>query len=194
MKATTKKNIALFLIIFIIGLTLIYFGRREEKIPAQNFNSLIGQTAPAFTLTDRDNNTYSLAELKGKNVLLFFNEGLICYPACWDEIVALAKDKRFAENNTVVLSVVTDPKEQWQKAIEKMPALAKAKILFDTNTSVSKAYEMLNVASSMHRGTTPGHTYVLIDKDGIIKYVFDDIRMGKNEDKLLGEIKKINNY
>ena len=39
----------------------------------------------------------------------------------------------------------------------------------------------------------PGHTYVLIDKNGVIKYVFDDIRMGKNEDKLIKEIKKIIN-
>ena len=135
-----------------------------------------------------------LAGLDPGHVPLFFNEGLICYPACWDEMLALAKNKKFAENNTVVLSVVADEKEQWLKAIEKMPDLKQAKVVFDQGARISQAYDMLTMPSAMHRGTAPGHTYVLIDKNGVIKYVFDDIRMGKNEDKLLNEIKKLNNY
>ncbi len=167
----------LFLAVFFVGFTLIYWGRLQSDKPIKISTSLLNSSAPAFELADRDGNVYSPDKLKGKNILLFFNEGLACYPACWDEMLALAKDKRFEENNTVVMSVVADKKEDWLGAIGKMPELEQAKVIFDQNAKISQAYGMLSMPSTMHRGTLPGHSYVIIDKQGIIKYVYDDIKM-----------------
>lgn len=154
--------------------------------------SLVGKPAPDFNLTDRDGNIYSPESLKGKNAVLFFNEGLICYPACWDEMVALAKDIRFQENNTIVLSVVADSKDDWQKATNQVPDLKQARIIFDPGARTAQRYGMLNTKSSMHQGTLPGHSYVLIDRTGIVRFMFDDIKMGKNGNKLIEEIQKLN--
>src|SRR3972149_9118995 len=154
------------------------------------FNNLLGKPAPDFSLESYDGKTYKLSDLKGKNVLLFFNEGLMCYPACWNQIAAFGKDKELA-NIAVVLNITADPKNQWVQAINKMPELSSATTLFDTDRSVSKAYGVLKLESSMHRGQFPGHTYVLIDKEGVIRFTKDDVQMAVRNKELLAEINKL---
>ncbi len=158
-------------------------------VPLQN---LVNKPSPDFTLADRDGKQYSLGGLRGKNIILFFNEGLMCYPACWNQIASLAKDERLKNIDTVVLSVVADPPEEWQKAVKQMPELAKATVVFDKNAAISKQFGMLTTASSMHYGSLPGHTYVLIDKEGAIKHIFDDPNMSIHNDQLFAELSKIN--
>ena len=116
----------------------------------------------------------------------------MCYPACWNQIVALGKDERFKNADVVVLSVVVDLPEEWQKAIEKMPELAEATVVFDKGAAVSSKFNMLKAKSSMHYGSLPGHTYVIIDKEGIVRHVFDDSNMAIHNDKLVEEIVKLN--
>ena len=89
------------------------------------------------------------------------------------------------------MTVVVDSKQEWQKAVLQMPALAKATVLLDIGGRVSTEYGMLTLASSMHRGQFPGHTYVVVDKDGIIRALLDDEQMGINDDKLLAELAKL---
>lgn len=153
---------------------------------------LVGKPAPAFSLTDIDGNVYSPESLKGKNVVLFFNEGLMCYPACWNQIASFGKDARFNSGDTIALSVVVDPKKDWGQAIAKMPELAAAKTLFDDGGYASRAFSVLKTPSSMHYGTLPGHTYVVIDKTGIVRYVFDDPRMAIRNDEIFAKISAFN--
>ncbi len=167
-------------------------GHATANVSSALLNSLVGKSVPVFSLTDRDNKTYSQDNLRGKNVILFFNEGLMCYPACWNQIVSLSKDERFKNDDTVVLSVVVDSKNDWQKAIDQMPELAQATVVFDSGASVSKTFGALTAPSSMHVGSLPGHTYVLINKEGMVKYVFDDPNMGIRNDQLIDELKKLN--
>lgn len=154
------------------------------------FNSLIGKPAPDFTLETYDGNEIALSSLKGKNVILFFNEGLMCYPACWNQIAAFGKDTELGKK-VVVLNITTDPKNNWKQAIDKMPELAEAKVIFDTSRQVSTTYGVLTLPSSMHKGQFPGHSYVLIDKDGIVKFVRDDIQMAVRNQELSVEIDKL---
>ena len=159
---------------------------------AAPFKNLISQPSPDFALADQSGKTYALNELRGKNVVLFFNEGLMCYPACWNQIVSLSKDERFKNNDTIALSVVVDSPRDWQSAIEKMPELAAATVVFDQNATISNKFGVLTAASSMHYGSLPGHTFVIIDKAGTIRYVFDDPQMGIRNDQLATEIEKLN--
>ena len=162
------------------------------KISATPLNELADKPAPDFSLADKEGKIYSLGELRGKNIILFFNEGLMCYPACWNQIVALAKDERFKNPDTIVLSVVVDPPAEWQKATDKMPELAAATVLFDKNAAISKQFGMLTTASSMHYGSLPGHSFVLIDKEGVIKHIFDDPNMSIHNDQLVAELSRLN--
>ncbi len=159
---------------------------------ASVFSNLVSKSAPDFTLESYGGKRVSLNNLKGKNVVLFFSEGLMCYPACWNQIAAFGKDGRFNNENTIALTIVNDRKEEWKSAIDKMPELASAIVLFDTNRLVSKNYGVLSLPSSMHKGQLPGHSYVIIDKTGTIRFAKDDIQMTIANDVLISEIGKMN--
>ena len=160
----------------------------QEKI---NFVEAVGQKAPDFELESIDGTTVKLSDYLGKNVVLFFNEGSMCYPACWSQMAELGNDSRFDTASITAFSIVTDPKNQWLDIVSKSTNLAKSKILFDTARSVSRAYDVLNLNSSMHPGSLPGHTYFIIDKEGIIRFTMDDPYMALANDKLIREIEKL---
>lgn len=167
-------------------------GTNEDAGEANSaFNNLVGKEAPDFSLESIEGKTIRLSDYKGKNVVLFFNEGKMCYPACWDQIAALGNDKRFDTNSLVAFSILGDQKSEWEKIIRQVPTLSKAKILFDTTKTVSSAYKVLSLPSSMHKGVYPGHTYFIIDKEGIIRYAFDDPNMAIRNEQLASEIEKI---
>src|SRR3989338_1670646 len=173
----------------------------QEKLAKQNpdafpkgklsFFSAVGQKAPDFSLESIDGTTMKLSDYKGKNVVLFFTEGSMCYPACWDQMSAFGNDERFNNDDTVVFSITPDQRSEWQKIIQKVPKMANAKILFDSTRAVSSAYDVLSLASSMHKGSYPGHTYFIVDKKGIIRYTLDDPQMAIRNDQIISEINKI---
>ena len=155
------------------------------------FESLLNKPAPDFSLVDYSGRTVSLKSLQGKNVLLFFNEGLMCYPACWNQIVAFGQDTDLKQAGVTVLNITVDPKPQWADAIVKMPELAAATVLFDQDKKISSAYGVLTLTSSMHRGQFPGHSYVLVDKTGVVKFVWDDPQMAVRNSELLAKVNNL---
>lgn len=170
----------------------------NEHHPASTGNQVVGDTsalvgkpAPTFSLQDRNGVAYSQDSLKGKNTVIFFNEGLMCYPSCWNQMVSFANDSRFQTADTQVLAVVVDSAKDWGQAIAKMPELGKSTVLFDADRVASKAFSMLNVKSSMHPGSYPGHTYLLIDKEGIVRFVYDDPRMALNNDLIASKLQEL---
>ena len=158
----------------------------------EQLNSLVGKPMPDIQLSDKDGKAFTTADFKGKTTVLFFNEGLMCYPACWNQIVAFSSDERFNSGEIQAISVVVDSASDWQRAVAKMPQLAEANTMFDTGAGASGRLGTLTTASSMHRGSLPGHTYILVDKDGIVRYVFDDPNMAIANDMLFAKIGELN--
>jgi len=72
-----------------------------------------------------------------------------------------------------------------------LPLSSPATVVFDKDATVSKQFGLLAVASSMHPGSLPGHTFVLIDKEGVVKHIFDDPNMGIHNDQLVAELNKL---
>lgn len=202
------KNLKFLFVGILLGIVIIFLFLLKFKSPTEQVISqeehfrhhnlllvnkeLINKPAPNFELQDINGKTYSLKDFRGKNIVLFFNEGVMCYPSCWQQMIALTKDRRFETEKTIVLSIIVDSPEELKQAIQKMPELKQAIVLFDIDKSVSKNFSMLNVPSSMHPGSYPGHSYVIIDKNGIIRSALDDPDMGIRNDFLLQEIRKIN--
>ncbi|MEK7658672.1 MAG: redoxin domain-containing protein [Patescibacteria group bacterium] len=185
------KTVAIILALIIVPIAGILVFNQFNK-PNSKIDSLLNKPAPTFSLNDRNGNTYSSDNLKGKNVVLFFSEGLACYPACWNQIAQFGLDSRFNTQDTAALSVVLDTSEDWQKVTQKMDGIDKANIVFDKGGQISRVFGMLSVTSSMRQGTSPGHTYVIIDKQGIVRYVFDDPSMAIRNDQIASELAKLN--
>lgn len=187
------------IVVFILGGMYFLNNKSDTQSAAGNGNtasngtpeSLMGKPVPEFSLRDKNGVVYSPEALRGKNAILFFNEGIMCYPSCWNQVVALQEDKRLQTDDTIALSVVIDTPEDWQRAALRMPELGSAKILFDIDKSVSRRFGMLTSRSSMHYGSFPGHSYVLIDKEGIVRLVYDDPNMAINNNLLVSQIAKL---
>ena len=131
------------------------------------------------------------SQQRGKKVVLFFNEGIMCYPACWNQMAALGSDPKLNSDQVVSASIVNDQAEQWVQAIKKMPELGKGLILLDTDKKVVNMYDMLNLPSSMHKGGMPGHTYLILDEQGIVRYTLDDPAMAIQNETLISELAKL---
>ncbi len=165
----------------------VHIASDEEKL-----NSWVGYQAPDFTLTSYDGKKISLGDYRGKKVVLFFTEGAMCYPSCWNQIAAFGKDSAFNNEDTLVLNIMVDTKNEWKKAVDKMPELAPATVLLDVSRNVSKEYGVLSLPSSMHKGQYPGHTYLILDKNGVVRFVKDDPQMAVRNDELKVELEKLN--
>ena len=163
-----------------------------QSASEEKFNALLGKQAPDFTLYSYDDKKVTLSEQKGKKVVLFFTEGVMCYPSCWNQIAAFSKDEAFKKEDTIVLAIVVDTKNEWKKAVDKMPELASSAILHDVSKNVSKEYGVLSLPSSMHKGQFPGHTYLIIDKAGAVRFIKDDSEMAVRNDVLKEELAKLN--
>lgn len=151
-----------------------------------------GDVAPDFTLTNADGTDYRLADLRGKQVLLYFHEGLGCAP-CWRQIDVIQADAaRFkALGIDQVVAISTDPAAaQAQRAKRTsitFPTLA------DPDRAVSGAYGTL--AYGMMNGALPGHTFILIGPDGKIRWRADyggppNYTMFVADDTLLAELRR----
>jgi peroxiredoxin Q/BCP len=203
MKNSNSNGVFIVVVIgavFIIGGVMFAIGKDSSSSQSAgsvtelaDMNSLLNKPAPDFTLTDKAGVAQKLSDLHGKTVVLFFNEGLMCYPACWNQMAKLASDPRLNTDAVKSYSVVVDIVKNWAPAIAQTPELAKADVLYDTDSVVSKEYGMLKSTSSMHYAVYPGHTYVVIDPSGIVRFILDDPRMAINNDKLASEVQSLQN-
>lgn len=187
----TKKLMIMLIIIaglMLAGTSLIDKSDKKETKTSDPLAAMVGQPAPDFSLMSYDGKFFNLSQQKGKKVVLFFNEGIMCYPACWNQMAALPE---LNSDSVVTASIVTDTADEWTQAVSKMPELGKGLILMDTGKQVSKKYGMLTLPSSMHRGSQPGHTYLILDRGSVVRYTLDDTKMGIQNDVLISELAKL---
>ena len=157
----------------VAGLFVIFTGAShsgKSAYPYQAGRPGKGQAAPGFTLAASTGGRISLSQYRGKNVLLFFQEGLTCQP-CWNQIADLqhhAAQLRAAGISDVV-SITTDPAGAiTQKARDMHLTIPVAS---DPNLAVSQAYHAN--AYGMMGSSRDGHTFILVGPDGKIRWRAD---------------------
>ena len=129
-----------------------------------------GQDAPQFELASVVNGTnFSLANYANKSdVLIFFNEGLSCSP-CLQQMVDIDKGySTFRQMGLPVVSITTDQSSSlgtWARN----NGISNMMVLSDSGLRVDKMYGTMGAGTgSMHEGMAPGHTFILVGKDGKI--------------------------
>lgn len=130
----------------------------------------VDEEAPDFALAAIGAGTFRLSEQRGKNVLLYFHEGLMCAP-CWrqiDDVEAnLGRFRELGVDEFVAISI--DPADAQQQRAQlrgiSFPVLA------DPDLAVSRLYDALSYG--MMGGTRPGHTFILVGPEGTIRWRAD---------------------
>jgi alkyl hydroperoxide reductase subunit AhpC len=130
--------------------------------------SLVTKKAPEFTIDavvgDGDFKKISLADFKGKYVVLFF------YPAdftfiCPTEIQEFSRrHDEFKEANTVILGCSTDSKHSHKAWIKNGLGVLNHPLLADFNKTISRDYEALMENGMALRAT------IIIDPEGIVQH------------------------
>lgn len=147
-----------------------------------------GTAAPAFTLTSTSGEQVSLADFQGRNVLLYFNEGVGC-DACFFQMNELEQEQNAAElakaNITVLPIAVNDPADI-KRDMARMGLVTPW--LVDADKSVSAAYGTLG--TGMH-ADLPGHSFVFIDASGEIKWQQDYPSMFASMQEIMSKIRPL---
>ena len=140
--------------------------------------------APDFTLTNTDGKTVRLAQYRGKNVVLYFNEGAGCQ-SCLVQMAEIEKQaSRLQKLDVTVLPIVMNSREQITQDM-RLNRVSTPFLLDDG--SVSKEYGTLG--KGMHAGL-PGHSFVLIDRAGQQRWYGEYPSMWLAPDQLLKEVKE----
>ena len=126
-----------------------------------------GSSASAFSLPSTDGKTVSLSDFAGKPVLLYFSEGVGC-DGCWYQVAELEKNPAVLSDRGIsLLPIVMNTPEDTRREIARFGVTTP--FLTDVNGKVSRAYDVVGSASAMH-DTLPGHTFILVDGDGKIRW------------------------
>lgn len=126
--------------------------------------SAAASAAPDFTLTDTDGRSVSLADYRGRNVILYFSEGAGCQ-SCLVQMAQIEKDKAaFDAANITVLPIVMNTRDQ---IMADMTANGVTTPFLLDDGQVSSAYDTLG--KGMHAGL-PGHSFFVIDSTGVQRW------------------------
>ena len=141
------------------------------------------RTAPEFALTDTGGSEHTLAQHRGENVLLYFSEGAGCQ-SCIVQMGEIEKQAAaFEKLDVTVLPIVMNTREQITADMTANGVTTP--FLLDDGT-VSEAYGTLG--KGMHAGL-PGHSFVLIDRQGRQRWYGEYPSMWLAPQDLLDEIR-----
>jgi len=131
----------------------------------------IGQKAPDFTLPDQDKKMWSLADFKGKNIVLFFFPGAWT-GVCTKEMCTIQENYNdYASVGAVPVGISVDSIFALKRFKEDYK-LNDLLLLSDFNKDAIKAYDIVfnGFAGVGANGVAKRSTFV-IDKDGIIRFM-----------------------
>jgi peroxiredoxin len=125
----------------------------------------LARQAPAFTLTSTAGTKVSLASYRGRDVVLYFSEGVGC-DACFYQMRQF--EQHAAQLRRAGITIVPIVMNLAGQVRQEMAAYGiRTPYLIDATGAVSRAYGVLG--KGMHPGL-PGHGFVLIDARGIERW------------------------
>lgn len=148
----------------------------------------IGQKAPEFCLPNEKGDLISLNDFLGKNVVLYFYPKDNT-PGCTKEALAYKEDfEEYQKLNYEIIGISKDSVNSHKKFSEKydLPFM----LLSDTSLKTLIDYEVW-AEKKLYGKTYMGilRTTYVIDKDGIIVDVYENVKPDKNSNEILCKIK-----
>jgi len=150
-------------------------------------NRLRSGPAPTFAAQDIvSGRLLTSSVFKKKDTLLFFSEGVMCQ-ACFEQIQSLERiSGQLAKRHLALVSITPDSPAQLRQAVADYKI--HTPLLSDESRRMSTDYDVLGLG--MHPDM-PGHTFILVDRHGVIRWRHDYKEMFVPTDKLLKAIPNI---
>lgn len=150
----------------------------------------IGVKAPDFELKDQDGNLRKLSDYAGEKVVLYF------YPkdstsGCTKQACGFSELKpQFEVEGAKIIGISKDSVSSHRKFADKYSL--NFTLLSDPELNAIKAYDVWQ-EKKMYGKVSMGvvRTTYLIDKDGIIKKAFGNVKAAENPGEMLSEIKDV---
>ena len=146
----------------------------------------IGTVAPEFTLQDQNGEAHSLAQYRGRKVILYF------YPkdmtsGCTSQACSF-RDlyPQFREKGAAVLGVSKDSVAS-HKRFEQAHGLP-FPLLSDPDLTVITAYDVLKPAKDGKPSKSVLRSTYLIDENGVIVKAFGGVKAKENPAQMLGAL------
>ena len=149
----------------------------------------IGDTAPGFSLPDKDGNMVTLAQFAGKKVVLYFYPKDNT-PGCTRQACAFAGAyTAFQSKNIVVIGISRDSVASHQKFAAKysLPFI----LLSDPNLTAIQAYGVWQ-EKKLYGKTSMGvvRTTFIIDENGFIEKIMPKVKPDTNAAEILAMLSK----
>jgi peroxiredoxin len=126
----------------------------------------VGKPAPDFTLLGEGNKDVSLADFKGKNLVLFFFPKAFTGTCERQVSEHAARIEDFAALNANIVGVSTDQMPTLLKFAEQCEAAGKVTLLSDFRHRAIQSYGI-----AIETGPTPNQRAVfIIDGEGVLRY------------------------
>ena len=141
-----------------------------------------GDKAPGFTLVSDEGKNVSLSDFEGKSTVVLYFYPKDKTPGCTKEACNFRDNiEQFKELNTEVLGISVDDAESHKSFKEKENL--NFILLADPDKEVTKKYGVLNIIGVASRVT------FIIDKNGIIKKIYDKVDVNENYKEILELLK-----
>lgn len=156
----------------------------DEKFVAHSTSLKAGDKAPHFSANDQNGKLISLAELKGKKIVLYFYPKDNT-PTCTLEACSLRDEHAYlAKKNYVVLGVSADDEKMHKKFATKYEL--PFSLLADTTMDIIRAYDVWGIKKFMGRiydGII--RTTFIIDEKGMIAEVITNVKSKEHGKQVL---------
>jgi peroxiredoxin len=178
---TLEKRVALIVGLAVVALAVFFFANAArnsvggapgsgDAYAFQVGNPGPGKQAPHIALASTSGGTFDLASLRGKTVLVFFQEGIGCEP-CWTNIQDIERSwsriRALGIDKFVVVTTNTLDQLRQKVADENI----RTPVLSDSTMSISRTYGANQYG--MMGDSADGHTFLVVGKDGVIKWRAD---------------------
>jgi peroxiredoxin Q/BCP len=147
----------------------------------------LDQIAPQFTTTDQNGETVSLADFKGKKVVLYFYPKAST-PGCTTQACGI-RDKKdaFAHANTVVLGMSPDATKRLTNFTVKQEL--NFPLLSDEDNAIAESYGVWALKTFMGKEYVGIHRITfIIDEAGILRHVMEKVKTKSHHDDVLNII------